>query len=679
MCGIVGVINKKDSQFTREESVALINDLLHHSQSRGKDSAGIAFVTQNKIQVLKVASAADTLVKTKEYYQGTESNFEGKNEFCAIGHARMETNGSFAKKENNQPIVKDGIVTIHNGIIVNDQELWKKHTDLKRESEVDTEVFNSIFAKELKNGRSLIDALRNSINQLEGSFSFGILLSKYNCLLLATNTGSLYYAVDTPTSQSESNMFFFASEKRFMDKVIDGNILSALDQPPTTSKLLPNKALIVDLETLNRYEIDLTKSTNLDKNLEGFLKPQAVSREVEVLYPKTSTVNIDERVINSDKYKEVEKIINKVYAESKERINKLKRCTRCILPESMPDITFDSEGVCNYCHKYYQPKPKGVADLEKLIAPHRTGSGEPNCIVSFSGGRDSSYALHYVKNELGLNPLAYSYDWGMLTDLGRRNQARMTGQLGVEHILVAADIQKKRSYIRKNLLAWLKKPHIGMIPILMAGDKQYFYHLNKLRTEYKIPLVIYADNALEKTDFKYGFAGVTLPSEVGKAYSIGMGPTVKLLQFYASQYIQNPAYLNGSLIDTFTAYISSYFVPKDYVYLFRHLQWDEKTVEDTILSKYDWETSPDTKSTWRIGDGTASLYNFVYYTIAGLTENDTFRSNQIREGSITREEAIKRSEVDNQPRVDSIIWYCDTVGVDAEYVVKTIASIKRLY
>jgi len=64
-------------------------------------------------------------------------------------------------------------------------------------------------------------------------------------------------------------------------------------------------------------------------------------------------------------------------------------------------------------------------------------------VFPFSGGRDSSYALHYIVKELGLKPIAFSYDWGMLTDLGRRNQARMCGKLGVEHILISADIRKK--------------------------------------------------------------------------------------------------------------------------------------------------------------------------------------------------------------------------------------------
>ena len=57
--------------------------------------------------------------------------------------------------------------------------------------------------------------------------------------------------------------------------------------------------------------------------------------------------------------------------------------------------------------------------------------------------------------------------------------------------------------------------------------------------------------------------------------------------------------------------------------------WDEK-INETLINNYDWETAQDTSTTWRIGDGTAAMYNYIYYKVAGFTEHDTFRSNQIR-------------------------------------------------
>ncbi len=277
-----------------------------------------------------------------------------------------------------------------------------------------------------------------------------------------------------------------------------------------------------------------------------------------------------------------------------------------------------------------------------------------------------------------MNPIAYSYDWGMLTDLGRRNQARMCGKLGVEHILISADISKKRENIRKNVLAWLKKPDLGTIPLFMAGDKQYFYYLNQLRKRMGIDLVFYTENPLEKTDFKLGFCGVkpnfSTNDSYNFLYNIGVAKKIKLASYYLRQFIRNPAYLNSSLIDSFTAYLSSYFYHHNYLYLYQYINWDEEKINNPLTKKYNWELAEDSKSTWRIGDGTAGFYNYLYHKMAGLTEHDTFRSNQIREGIIKRDQALKMVREENKPRLESIKWYCETIGVN----LLRIASLSKI-
>jgi len=139
-------------------------------------------------------------------------------------------------------------------------------------------------------------------------------------------------------------------------------------------------------------------------------------------------------------------------------------------------------------------------------------------------------------------------------------------------------------------------------------------------------------------------------------------------------------YFNSAVWDTIWAFHSYYYEPReDYYLLYDYIKWDEKIIESTLIKKYNWETSPDTSSTWRIGDGTAPFYNYIYHTVAGFTENDTFRSNQIREGMITRNVALKKVELENQPRWNSIKWYCDTINIDFEDTIKRINAIPKLY
>jgi len=74
----------------------------------------------------------------------------------------------------------------------------------------------------------------------------------------------------------------------------------------------------------------------------------------------------------------------------------LRRCTRCLLPETFPGIEFDEEGVCNYCRHYEKVEVKGEEALRQVLEQYR-GKGERyDCWVPIGGGRDSSFDLHQV-------------------------------------------------------------------------------------------------------------------------------------------------------------------------------------------------------------------------------------------------------------------------------------------
>ena len=276
-----------------------------------------------------------------------------------------------------------------------------------------------------------------------------------------------------------------------------------------------------------------------------------------------------------------------------------------------------------------------------------------------------------------MNPVAYTYDWGMVTDLARRNISRMCGALGVEHILISADIKTKRKYVRQNVLAWLKHPVLGTVPLFMAGDKQFFYYAQMLKKQMAIDLAIFGFNRLERTDFKTAFASINRRQEMSQ-FITNMNK-FQLMAYYTKEYLRNPAYINSSLLDTIFAFFSFYMIPKSFETLFDYIRWDEDAVNDLLINKYNWEVAKDIDSTWRIGDGTASFYNYIYYVMAGFSENDTFKSNQIREGMLSRKEAMRSVDQDNQPRYKSIQWYCDTIGIDMQTALKVINTAPKLY
>ena len=669
MCGIFGVIARADAPLTGRQIQTTVDRLFRLSESRGKEAAGLAMVRPDKIIIYKDATSASKLIRRSDYrslYNGQATGATGPTlPQAIIGHSRLVTTGGEEKPVNNQPVVSPGTVGIHNGIIVNHEELWRQIPDIPRVGEVVSVVITALVGHFIAAGVGPAEAIRKTFSMLRGAASVALAFLDFDALALASNTGSLYVA-----AAGGADLAIFASERYILQQLLADEALKARVNGAEPTQICPGQGLFIELGTLKLSPFALTGEARLVEPI-----PQSNRQQVVEIGLASGSTNGRHSLAP----------IRKAAAHppsgiDAEGVAALRRCTRCVLPETMPFIEYDGQGVCNYCRSFQRIEIYGRDALMERVAPYRRRDGGPDCLVGLSGGRDSSYGLHYIKAELGMNPIAFTYDWGMVTDLARRNISRLCGQLGIEHILVSANIARKRENIRKNVQAWLRRPALGMIPLFMAGDKQYFFQAKRLRRQTGLPVIMLCENMLEQTHFKSGFSGVR-PSNIDPdhVYTLPVLSKLQMLRFYATQYLTNPGYLNSSLPDTVFAYACYYLISKDYVNLYRYVEWDEDTLNQTLRSEYDWELATDTTTTWRIGDGTASFYNYIYATIAGFTENDTFRSNQIRQGIITREQALQRIAVENQPRWESIRWYCEIIGVDFEDAVKRINAAPKLY
>lgn len=673
MCGISGVITSKQSAYSKEFLTSSLKQLALLSETRGRDSSGLCAFNQikNRIEVIKGPIPIKQLFKKKGLKEITLSAFSnGKYAKYAFGHARLVTNGTQLNDANNQPVVKDGIIGVHNGIIVNVDELWEQYSNIKRENEIDTEVLLALVHSEIKNNKSVEGAVSFGVNNVYGTVATALVFDDLDKFVLATNNGSLY------TIHNNKDILFFASERFMLSEFERKNDLSQIGEY-SIEQIQSNNGVIIDLKEFSIKEFSLKSDDTFQAESINKDKYSINITNIESSKEQLSTV-VDLNLIHLNSKAIQEQSILQYPIE---KTKGLRRCTKCLLPETFPFIYYDEKGECNYCKNYKKKnQPKSITELQKLVEPYRRADGNPEVLIPFSGGRDSTYVLHMVKEELGLNAVAFTYDWGMVTDLARRNVARICGKLGVENIIVAADIHWKRENIRKNITAWLKKPALGMIPLFMAGDKFFFYYAHKIKKQLGIDLEIWGVNDLENTNFKTGFASLAPQFDKKRIYSISLQNQLKLFGFVGKNLIQSPGYINQSILDSLGSFASRYITPKaDYYHMFDYAHWDEKHIEDTIINNYGWEKAVDTNSTWRIGDGTASFYNYIYTLIVGFSENDTFRSNQIREGMISREEGLKLIYEENKPRYNSLKWYLEIIGLDFESTIKRINAMPKHY
>ncbi len=644
MCGIFGAVCFKPQELGNTFLNDLVNNLFLFSETRGKEAAGIAIRTNKSFDIYKEALRAKEFIKNKKF-KAILNNSISKNTnldagFSFIGHSRLVTNGAQSNNINNQPILTDNQIGIHNGIITNELKLWSDNKDLKKETELDTEIFFKLLYKENQSIYNFSESLKKVFSYIEGTASIAS-FSRYNPILsLATNTGSIYFLRNI-----EKGIFIFASERFILRKLINKKILNSIFRIDDIIQLKAFHGLNINLNNKKIYKFVITDETKKEQ-------------------------------IDSDKF---DPFNISIVDHSSNPFN-LKRCKKCILPETYPYMDFDSYGVCRYCRNHKKFKVNGLINLKKELNKYKSSNNNPDCIVALSGGRDSCYGLHYLKKELGMNPIAFTYDWGFVTDLARRNAARVCGKLGVELIIRSPNINMKRKFVRQNVKAWLKKPELGMIPLFMAGDKAFYYHANQLKKETGIKLVIFCSgNSMEKAYYKFGLSGLKEGDDSATLTKLGLSGKIGLLKYYGKNFIKNPYYINSSLIDSAAGFFHTFIGKEDSLKLYQYLEWDEKTVVDSIINEYAWETSPETETTWRIGDATAAFYNYIYFTVAGFTEDDDMLSNMIREDYISREEALEKSLLYGKPRYDSIKEYLEMINLNYNETLNIINSIPKLY
>jgi len=365
----------------------------------------------------------------------------------------------------------------------------------------------------------------------------------------------------------------------------------------------------------------------------------------------------------------------------------MKGCTRCILPETFPGIEFDGNGVCSYCLNYEPVTVQGEEELEKVLASYRNKGGKYDCIVPISGGRDSAFVLHQMVRKYETRVLALTVDSGFITPEGVWNIERGTEILNVPHVWLRN--QKRIEIAKRNVKikfhGWLKKPSINtIVPVLNSGDKTMNLQMYRFAKENKIPLVmggsIIGNSSFEQEHFKTGFLGV-FPDERG-IYSTSA--KIKLLLLFGFEYLRSPYNFHIPILKEYLEGAGVYFFesllkPKGVASLgfYDYIYWNEKEIESTITKELDWESASDATTTWRIDDSAYPLINYLYYKLVGITEHDEMYSKMIREGQISREEALKRCTADHESRMSTLMGIFEELEVPKEQVDEALEEYRE--
>jgi imidazoleglycerol phosphate synthase cyclase subunit len=184
-----------------------------------------------------------------------------------------------------------------------------------------------------------------------------------------------------------------------------------------------------------------------------------------------------------------------VAARPRESRSAITWCAQCVYPSiSAAPMEYDEHGVCTGCRMAGVKAAitrtewdRRLGLLRELVDRYRArDGGRHDCVVAVSGGKDSYFQTHVLKNVLGLNPLLVTYDGNNWTEVGWRNMLRMKDVFGVDHLLVSPSV------------ATLKK--LNRLAFVAMGDMNWHAHVGIMTApvaaaaRHGIPLVFYGEH-----------------------------------------------------------------------------------------------------------------------------------------------------------------------------------------
>ena len=345
-------------------------------------------------------------------------------------------------------------------------------------------------------------------------------------------------------------------------------------------------------------------------------------------------------------------------------------CQRCVTPATRPNIVLDAEGVCNACRAHATKRDIDWAARERafssVVAYARSRSDGYDCLIPVSGGKDSTWQV--VKClEHGLKPLAVTWRTPGRTELGEENVRNLVN-LGVDHVDYQISPRVERTFM------WRALERFGStaIPMHLA----LFSIPLTLAVKFRIPLVVWGENSA----FEYGGTeeeqrGFELNEAWLRRFGVTHGTTAEdwigegLSRADLTAY-RRPTDAELSAAGTRAVFLGYYF------------QWDPEMTAK-VAASHGFKARAEGPKTGvynfaDVDDHFISIHHYLKWYKFGFTRAFDNLSIEIRNGRVTRAEAIERIRArgDDTPRED-IARFCAFAGVTEQAFFDTIERFRN--
>lgn len=294
------------------------------------------------------------------------------------------------------------------------------------------------------------------------------------------------------------------------------------------------------------------------------------------------------------------------------------QCVRCVLDKSASEITFDSKGICNFCHQAQKALSEvDIREWGQIFTEIIKQKGKYNCIIGLSGGLDSSYSLLKIVEKGMLRPLCFTIDNGWNDPKADENIMRLVEGLKVPFYRLNIDLEKF-----KELQACFLKA--GVINAEIPSDHVIIATAYQLAEEYGVKYIISGGNLASESIMPYSWSyhardlvhiKAIYKKFAGKVLK-GL-PTMSLLKFNYYKWIKRIKVVN----------ILDYY------------DYNLEEAKKELTTKFGWQEYGEKheESVW-----TKWFQNFYLFEKFAIDKRKAHYSSLINSGQMTRDEALFR-------------------------------------
>jgi N-acetyl sugar amidotransferase len=328
-------------------------------------------------------------------------------------------------------------------------------------------------------------------------------------------------------------------------------------------------------------------------------------------------------------------------------------CNKCVISNQRPrstvefgntigetkaTIEFENDGICEAC-KFNEEKSLEIdwdekeARLLEVLDKHRRSSGY-DVIVPGSGGKDSAYTAHVLKEKYGMNPLTVTWAPHLYTEIGWENFTNWSHIGGLDNILFTPNGKLHRILTKEAFLNLLHPFQPFIVGQRIIGPL--------LSKKFGVPLVMYGENQAEygnaKSENKTPLMNEKFfKTENDRTIRLGGREIPDLIKEYNLKYNEFEPYLPLNS--------SEQAIQTEVHYLGYYLKWDPQECYYYAVENTGFKPAPErTEGTYSkyssIDDKIDPFHYYTTYIKFGLGRASYDAAQEIRNGKITRDEGV---------------------------------------